>query len=189
VNNKTKIKILGITYNQVQAGAYALIMAEENGNKRLPIVIGTPEAQSIAISLENLIPPRPLTHDLFVTFMQKLKINLKEVIINKYDEGVFFSEIVFNIGNKNIIIDSRTSDAIALALRTNSPIYIMNDIMNEVAVEVEENDNDYYEQKEKNKTAPIDCLSQGKLKQLLNEAIATENYEKASYIRDLINKK
>ena len=188
--DKTKLKILGITFNQVQAGAYALILAEEQGNLRIPIIIGTPEAQSIAIFLENLRPPRPLTHDLFISFLQLLDITLKEINIYKYEEGVFHSELIFNDGKKDIFLDSRTSDAIALALRANAPIYIANSIMKEVAIELEEEDmNDDPEQSNQKKTVSLDNLGQEKLKQLLNEAIVTENYEKASYIRDLINEK
>jgi len=187
---KTKLKIMGITYNQVQAGAYALILAEEKGNRRIPIIIGTPEAQSIAIFLERLHPPRPLTHDLFISFLQLLKINIKEINIYKYEEGVFHSEMVFNDGKKDIFLDSRTSDAIALALRANAPIYIANNIMKDVAIEVDEEDiNDYYEQSEKKQTVSLNNLSPEKLQQLLNEAITAENYEKASYIRDLITEK
>ena len=187
--NKTKLKVLGITFNQVQTGAYALILAEEQGNRRIPIIIGTPEAQSIAIFLENLHPPRPLTHDLFISFLQLLNITLKEVNINKYEEGVFYSEMIFNDGVKKIFLDSRTSDAIALALRASAPIYIMDDIMNEVAIELEEEEiNDNPEPTPK-QSASLANLSPEKLQNLLNEAIVNENYEKASYIRDLIKEK
>jgi len=187
--DKTKLKVLGITFNQVQAGAYALILAEEKGNRRIPIIIGTPEAQSIAIHLENLTPPRPLTHDLFISFLQILKITLKEIDIYKYEEGIFHSEMVFNDGVKDILLDSRTSDAIALALRAKAPIYIANNILKDVAIEFEEEDiNDYQEQPEK-QTVSFNNLSPEKLQQLLNEAITIENYEKASYIRDLIKEK
>jgi len=190
--NKTKLKILGITFNQVQAGAYALILAEEQGNRRIPIIIGTPEAQSIAIFLENLHPPRPLTHDLFISFLQLVNITLKEIDIYKYEEGVFHSELIFNDGIKDIFLDSRTSDAIALALRADAPIYIADDIMKDVAIELEEedmDDNDNQEQSTRKQTPSLDNLSPEKLQKLLNEAIVTENYEKASYIRDLINEK
>ena len=188
--DKTKLKILGITFNQVQVGAYALILAEEQGKRRIPIIIGTPEAQSIAIFLENLHPPRPLTHDLFISFLQLINITLKEVDIYKYEEGVFHSELIFNTGVKDIFLDSRTSDAIALALRANAPIYMANDIMKDVAIEMEEEDiNDNPEQSTQQQIASLDNLSPEKLQNLLNEAIVTENYEKASYIRDLIKEK
>jgi len=188
--DKTKLKVLGITFNQVQVGAYALILAEEKGNRRIPVIIGTPEAQSIAIYLENLRPPRPLTHDLFISFLQLLNINIKEINIYKYEGGVFHSEMIFNDGVKDIFLDSRTSDAIALALRVNAPIYMANNIMKDVAIEFEEEDiNDYQEQPAQKQTISLNNLSPEKLQQLLNEAVTTENYEKASYIRDLIKEK
>jgi len=189
--NKIKLRILGITFNQIQAGAYALVLAEEQGKRRIPIIIGTPEAQSIAISLENLHPPRPLTHDLFISFLQVLNVTLKEIIIYKYEEGVFHSELVFNDGAKDLFLDSRTSDAIALALRANAPIYIANDIMKDVAIELddEEDTDDGEEQSKRQQPFSLDHLSPEKLQKLLNEAIVSENYEKASYIRDLINEK
>ena len=190
--DKTKLKILGITFNQVQAGAYALILAEEQGNRRIPIIIGTPEAQSIAIFLENLHPPRPLTHDLFVSVLKLLNITLKEINIYKYEEGIFHSELIFNDGMKDIFLDSRTSDAIALALRVNAPIYMANNIMKEVSVELDEEEDEIDnnpEQTTQKQAVSLDNLSPEKLQKLLNEAVVTENYEKASYIRDLIKEK
>ena len=187
---KTKLKILGITFNQIQAGAYALILAEEKGKRRVPIIIGTPEAQSIAIFLENLRPPRPLTHDLFISFIQLANIVLKEVNIYKYEEGIFHSEMIFNDGVKDIFLDSRTSDAIALALRASAPIYMANSIMKDVAIELDEEDmNDETEQSIQNQSISLDNLNPEKLQVLLNEAITNENYERASYIRDLIKEK
>ena len=187
---KIKLNILGITFNQVHVGAYALILSEEQGNRRVPIVIGTPEAQSILIFLENLTPPRPLTHDLFMSFIKLLNISLTEVHIHRYEEGVFHSKIVFHDGVKDIFLDSRTSDAIALALRASAPIYISEDIMKEVSVEFNEEVIDENQTKFTQKQAvSLDNLSPERLQKLLKEAIVTENYEKASYIRDLINEK
>ena len=188
--DKTPLKILGITFNQVQVGAYALILSEEKGKRRIPIIIGTPEAQSIAIFLENLRPPRPLTHDLFISFLELMKISIKETNIYKYEDGVFHSQIIFSDGTKDFFLDSRTSDAIALALRANAPIYIADDIMKEVAIEIEDEDfNDNPEQSAQKQTVSLDNLSPEKLQKLLNEAVVNENYEKASYIRDIINEK
>ena len=188
--DKTKLRIQGITFNQIQTGAYALILAEEKGKRRVPIVIGTPEAQSIAIFLENLRPPRPLTHDLFVSFIQAANITLKEVNICKYEEGIFYSELIFSGGVKDIFLDARTSDAIALAIRTDTPIYIANDIMKNVAVEMEEDDMDDFEDESIQKqSVSLDNLSPERLQKLLSEAVVNENYEKASYIRDLLNEK
>ena len=182
---------MGITFNQVQVGAYALILAEEQGNRRVPIIIGTPEAQSIAIYLENLRPPRPLTHDLFISFLKLVNITIKEVNIYKYEEGIFHSELIFNDGVKDIFLDSRTSDAIALALRADAPIYMANDIMKEVSVELDDEDeiDDNSEPTTQKQAVSLDNLSKEKLQMLLKEAITVENYEKASYIRDLIKEK
>ncbi|MDR1436530.1 MAG: bifunctional nuclease family protein [Candidatus Symbiothrix sp.] len=190
-HKKVKLQILGITFSQVQAGAYALILKEEDGQRRLPIIIGTPEAQSIAIFLEDLRPPRPLTHDLFITFIQAANIKLTAVNIYKYEEGVFFSEILFDNKGSELRIDSRTSDAIALALRTDSPVYTTGAIIDEVGIIVEEDDlpdePDTLDLK-KNKT-PHEETDTENLQKKLNEAIIAEEYEKASRLRDLINQK
>ena len=188
--NKIKLRIQGITFNQIQAGAYALILAEEKGSRRIPIIIGTPEAQAIALVLERLHPPRPLTHDLFVSFIQAANISLKEVNICKYEDGIFYSEMIFNDGIKDIFLDARTSDAIALALRANAPIYIVDAIMKDVSIEIEEDPDDFSEDAPMQQhTIPLDGLSPEKLQKLLSEAILNENYEKASYIRDILNEK
>jgi bifunctional DNase/RNase len=175
----------------VQAGAYALVLAEENGARRVPIIIGTPEAQSIAIFLEGLIPPRPLTHDLFVAFMGTVNVTLKEIFIYKFSDGVFYSELVFSDDIREIKIDSRTSDAIALAVRTGSPIYTTEAIMHEAGIIIEEGDDfDDFDDDRENQSAPAQQrLSQEELQKALNEAISTEDYEKASKLRDLLNKK
>ena len=126
---RVKLKVLGISYSQTQSGAYALILVEENGNRRVPIIIGGFEAQAIVIKLENLEPPRPLTHDLFKSFSDEFKISIIEVMIYKLEEGVFYSRLLCNNGEKEISIDSRTSDAVALALRFGCPIYITEEIL------------------------------------------------------------
>ncbi|GHT74065.1 hypothetical protein AGMMS50262_06290 [Bacteroidia bacterium] len=185
-----QLKILGITFSQVQAGAYALILTEENGKRRIPIIIGTPEAQSIAIFLEGLTPPRPLTHDLFITFAQALNAELKQVNIYKYEDGVFYSEILFTKDNKNIYIDARTSDAIALAIRNYAPIYITEAIMNDVSILM--TDDDFLEeipQQSEKKAVSFESMTPEELQQSLNDAITSENYEQASHIRDIIKKK
>jgi len=189
--DKTKLRIQGITFSQVQTGAYALILAEEKGKRRVPIIIGTPEAQSIAIFLENLCPPRPLTHDLFASLLRAAGITLKEVNICRYEEGIFYSELIFSGGVKDIFLDARTSDAIALAIRTDTPIYIANDIMKNVAVELEEEDDmdDFADESIQKQAVSLDNLSPERLQKLLSEAVVNENYEKASYIRDLLNEK
>ena len=125
---RVKLKVLGISYSQTQSGAYALILVEENGERRVPIIIGGFEAQAIVIKLENLEPPRPLTHDLFRSFASEFNITIIEVMIYKLEEGVFYSRLLCNNGEKELSIDSRTSDAVALALRFGCPIYITEEI-------------------------------------------------------------
>jgi bifunctional DNase/RNase len=185
-----QLKILGITYSQVQAGAYALILTEEGGNRRVPIIIGTPEAQSIAIFLEGLNPPRPLTHDLFITFIRLMNVELRQINIHKYIDGVFYSELIFDADDKTLRIDSRTSDAIALAVRTQAPIFIADEIMKDVSILMAEDDFwDNPEQPEKKGTTSYESMNLEELQSNLNEAIANEDYEKASHIRDVINQK
>ena len=186
-----KLKIIGITYSQVQAGAYALILSEENGKRRIPIIIGTPEAQSIAIFLENLNPPRPLTHDLFVSFIKASNAKLNQINIYRYEDGIFYSELIFETGEDIIRLDARTSDAIALAIRTNASIFITESIMNEAGILMEENDifGDMYETESKNTVLSFESMSIEELRFALEESITNEDYEKASFLRDLIRQK
>jgi bifunctional DNase/RNase len=123
IMNKVKLNVLGISYSQTQTGAYALVLAEENGRRRIPIIVGGFEAQAIAIQLEGLKPPRPLTHDLFLNFAHTFNIDLLEITVYKLEEGVFYSKLTCDNGQRIIEIDARTSDAIALALRFKCPIY------------------------------------------------------------------
>jgi bifunctional DNase/RNase len=187
--HKVKLRLVGITFSQVQAGAYALILAENEGTRRVPIMIGTPEAQSIAIFLEQLRPPRPITHELFVSLLKALNINIKEVFIYKYEEGVFYAELIFDDGTKEIRLDSRTSDAIAIAIRANADIFITEEIMKEVSIELQ-GDETIEEMEDAFRRTDLspDKMNRDELQKTLAEAIAMEDYEKASYIRDLINK-
>lgn len=193
MSNKIKLSILGISFSQVQAGAYALIFAEENGLRRLPIVIGTPEAQSIAIVMEGITPPRPLSHDLMCSIWKELNINLLEVLIHKFEDGAFFSELLLQQNGQEFHIDSRTSDAVALAIRTNSPIYTTEDIMQRMAIVFDE----------QSPAAPAEPLKEEPgqtgeelselplevLKEQLREAVKDENYELATRLRDEINRR
>ena len=196
-DSKVKLNVLGITFSQIQAGAYALILTEEKGARRVPIIIGTPEAQSIAIFLDGLHPPRPLTHDLFIAFMNQVNVSLKEIYIYKFVDGVFYSELIFvKDSGEKIKIDSRTSDAIALAVRTNTSIYTTEEIMEEAGIIMENEDitdsaEDALENQPvcKKHTSETGELSEDELKAALDEAISMEDYEKASQIRDQLNKK
>ena len=137
MDTKVKLRVQGLTNSQIQAGAYALILAEEKGFYRIPIIVGTAEAQSIAIALEHITPPRPLTHDLFVALTRTLGIQLREVYIYKFQDGVFYSELIFDKGADTVRLDSRTSDAIAIALRVNCSIYTSPEIVKECGVVLE----------------------------------------------------
>lgn len=196
--NKVKLSVLGISYSQTQSGAYALVLSEESGNRRIPIIIGGYEAQAIAIQLEGLTPPRPLTHDLFLNFAKAYSINLVEVQIYKLEEGVFFSKLHCDNGHKEIYIDSRTSDAVALALRFSCPIYTTDEIIEKagITLEIEEVDEAVEPQKNIETSSPSDSfteqlkrLSVAELKTMLDESIMNEDYEKASKIRDEIKKR
>lgn len=129
MDERIRLYVLGLSYSQLQSGAYALVLAEENGPRRIPVVIGAAEAQSIAIALEGIRTPRPLTHELFVSFAHAFGVKVREIFIYRFEDGVFSSEITFSDGDRTVVIDSRTSDAIAIAMRTNTPIYTTEDIM------------------------------------------------------------
>src|SRR6056297_1112291 len=134
---KIRLDILGLSVSQTQSGAYALVLAEENGERRMPIIIGPVEAQAIAIQLEGLKPPRPLTHDLIKNIAQAFEIVLLEVTIYKLEEGIFYSELLCEMNGKEVKIDSRTSDAVALALRFRCPIYTTEDILSKAGIVLE----------------------------------------------------
>lgn len=197
---KIKLNVLGISYSQTQTGAYALVLAEESGNRRIPIIVGGFEAQAIAIQLEGLKPARPLTHDLFYNFSNKFGITLQEINIHKLEEGVFYSQLTCFDGSKVIEIDSRTSDAIALALRFKCPIYTTEKILEKAGIIIDfEQDNENmseesmdvedYQENESVKNETLSELSLDELKKSLTEAVKDEDYEKASKIRDEINRR
>lgn len=129
MEQRISLHVLGLSYSQLQSGAYALVLAEDSGSRRIPVVIGAAEAQSIAIALEGMRTPRPLTHELFVSFAHAFGVKLKEVFIYRFEDGVFSSELTFSDGERTVVIDSRTSDAIAIALRTHTPIFTTEEII------------------------------------------------------------
>lgn len=192
---KIKLEIVGLSYSQTQSGAYALVLGEAKGNRRLPIIIGGYEAQAIAIELEKMTPSRPLTHDLFKTFANSFEINITEVIIYNLVEGIFFSKLICDDSNgKHMEIDARTSDAIALAVRFGSPIYTYEFILSSAGIILEDDVAATTEgataavspvaEKEKETAKSMDDLNAE-----LQKAIADEDYERASKIRDEINKR
>ncbi len=195
-----RLNIKGISYSQTQNGAYALILTEVNGERKLPIVIGAFEAQSIAIALEKEIkPPRPLTHDLFKSFSDRFDIIVKQVIIHKLVDGVFYSSIICERDKIEEIIDARTSDAIALALRFNAPIFTYKNILDKAGIylnlpsqenEPEDvlNDEIIFEEQDED-TFNHSHLTLIELNDALNEAVNNEDYETAARIRDEISKR
>lgn len=193
--NLVKLAVKGISYSHSQNGAYALILDEVEGARKLPIVIGAFEAQSIAIAIEEEIsPPRPLTHDLFKTFADHYHVGIKEVIIYKLLDGVFFSHIICDQAGVEQEFDARTSDAIALAIRFQAPIYAVDTVMERAGIllsgDVTQHDSfdDDFEGDEVNEDVMTD-LSIKELQTLLNEAIAEEDYERAALLRDEISKR
>ena len=196
--NLVQLLINGISYSQTQNGAYALILSEIEGERKLPIVIGTNEAQSIAIAIEKEItPPRPLTHDLFKNFCIRFDIKIKQVIIHKLVDGVFYSSVICERDGIEEIIDSRSSDAIALAIRFEAPIYTYENILEKAGVvlkiEKEIDEKSLLKElfsDEKAETTTIDDLkekSKKELEELLKIAVQNENYESAAKIRDEIS--
>ena len=196
--NLVQLLINGISYSQTQNGAYALILSEIEGERKLPIVIGTNEAQSIAIAIEKEIkPPRPLTHDLFKNFCVRFDIKIKQVIIHKLVDGVFYSSVICERDGIEEIIDSRSSDAIALAIRFEAPIYTYENILEKAGVvlkiEKEIDEKSLLKElfsDEKAETTSIDDLkekSKKELEELLKIAVQNENYESAAKIRDEIS--
>ena len=196
--NLVQLLINGISYSQTQNGAYALILSEIEGERKLPIVIGTNEAQSIAIAIEKEIkPPRPLTHDLFKNFCVRFDIKIKQVIIHKLVDGVFYSSVICERDGIEEIIDSRSSDAIALAIRFEAPIYTYENILEKAGVvlkiEKEIDEKSLLKElfsDEKAETRTIDDLkdkSKKELEELLKIAVQNENYESAAKIRDEIS--
>jgi uncharacterized protein len=191
---RIKLKVLGISYSQTQSGAYALVLIEENGERRIPIIIGGFEAQSIVIKLENLEPPRPLTHDLFKSFADVFNISITEVFIYKLEDGVFFSKLICSNGEKEYTIDSRTSDAVAMALRFKCPIYITEEILEKAGITVAPagsatKDNPEEETIYEPETSKFGTFTDEELYKMIDEAVKTEDYERAASIRDEIEKR
>ena len=200
---KIKLDIVGLSYSQTQSGAYALILNEAKGKRRLPIIIGGFEAQAIAIEMENMKPSRPLTHDLFKNFAETFEIQLKEVIVYNLVEGIFYAKLICARDNNEVEIDARTSDAIALAVRFNCPIYTYEFILNSAGIIMDE---DVAKEKEKEgattetKAAKEPVVKEKEdedykkktveeLKELLQKVLDREDYEKATKIRDELNRR
>lgn len=194
---KIKLDIVGLSYSQTQSGAYALVLGEVSGRRRLPIIIGSFEAQAIAIEIEKMTPSRPLTHDLFKSFAQAYQIEVQEVIIYNLVDGIFYAKLICSDGKRSVEIDARTSDAIAVAVRFDCPIFTYEFILSTAGIVIEGNDFVYLENinetpEEKTVSTSVSgyaSISTEELKTKLQEALAEESYEKAAKIRDELNKR
>ncbi len=206
-SKRVAMRVMGLSYSQIQTGAYALILSEINGPVKLPIIIGVPEAQSVALKMEGVIPPRPLTHDLFVSFAHGFGVTLKEVFINRFEDGLFSSELTFSDGEREIVLEARTSDAIAIAMRTKSPIYTTREILEETGFVMENdptvgdtadgtsNDTETVEPDEDmtpqspSSHPKIENYAIEELEKMLADLINKEEYEEAAKISAIIKRK
>lgn len=192
--DKIKLEIVGMSYSQSQSGAYALILGETEGNRRLPIIIGGFEAQAIAVELEKMKPTRPLTHDLFKNFADHYDVHIQEVIIDQFRHGVFHAKLVCDFKGKLSLIDSRTSDAVALAIRFQCPVFTYESILSEAGIVMDDKEGEAGEAGgeptvEKKEKGSYGKLTTEELEDLLKKAVKSEDFEKASELRDEINKR
>lgn len=188
--DKIKLEIIGMSYSQSQSGAYALILGEVKGKRRLPIIIGGFEAQAIAVELEKMKPSRPLTHDLFKSFADNYNIQIKEVIIDQFKQGVFHAKLICTWQGAESTIDSRTSDAVALAIRFKCPIYTYEKIMAEAGMIMDDksaSSETILTSTDEASDEEFEEFTTSELKEMLQKAIDQEDYERASRIRDEIN--
>lgn len=194
MSERIRLKVLGLSYSQIRTGAYALILAEADGPGRIPVVIGPAEAQSIAIRMESITPPRPMTHDLFVSFAHAFGVTLSEVFIYRFEDGIFSSELTFTDGERTVTVDSRTSDAIAIAMRTSAPIYTTRAILEETGFEVEvEESMAEASADDEGAGAPqapkLENYAVEELERTLQKLIADENYEEAARVSRILEQK
>ncbi len=192
--DKIKLEILGLSSSQSQTGSYALVLGEEKKNRRLPIIIGIFEAQAIAIEIEKISSNRPMTHDLFKLFAKNFEFMVDEVVISELREGVFYAKIICssNKGVRQVEIDARPSDAIAIGLRFNAPIFTYESILSEAGIAVGEEDENTTQQQEQATNKGVRTLADftsEELKEMLEKALSDEDYERAAAIRDVLNKK
>lgn len=190
---RIRLRVMGISYSQIQSGAYALILAQTDGPYRIPVVVGAPEAQAIAIKMEGIIPPRPMTHDLFASMAHGFGIELKEVFIHKFEDGIFSSELtLIDRYGKEVVLDARTSDAIAIAMRTQAPIYTTPEILEETGFIIEIKEEHSTATDTDTATSPEDSLrskSDSELNKMMQEHIKNEEYELAARIKAILTER
>jgi len=200
MDNRVKLSVLGISYNPVQNGAFALILAEDDGPMRIPVIIGAPEAQAIAIKMEGVHPPRPLTHDLFCSFAHAFGVRLREVFIYKFEDGIFFSEMTFSDGDTQVVLDARTSDAVAIAMRTGAPVFTTREIVEQTGIIINTGDDSNTGSDDNNTRDCADAesylaepkrenLAIPELEKLMARLIEEEKYEEAAQVSAILNAK
>lgn len=196
MDNRIKLTLMGLSYNPLQDGAFAMLLAAEGTNKRIPVIIGAAEAQAIAIVVEHIKPQRPMTHDLFATMAHGFGVELKEVFIYAFEDGIFSAEMTFSDGDRTITLDSRTSDAVAIALRTGAPIYTTQSILDETGIEFVEADSaDTEDAGEENddelsgEGPDYELMSDEELNEAFENAIAGDDFEEAAVIRRIIDER
>lgn len=197
--DKIKLEILGLSSSQSQSGSFALVLGEERGNRRLPIIIGMFEAQAIAIEIEKIVPNRPMTHDLFKSFAQSFRFSVLEIVISDLREGVFYAKIVCTDGTRKVEVDARPSDAIAIGLRFGVPIYTFEPILSEAGIVLTDADEEESFGTKEEEKKPVSKSKKPneqlkdvpfeQLKTMLEEALEKEDYERAAKIRDELNKR
>lgn len=206
MDKKVSIHVLGLSYSQLQSGAYALILAEDAGPRRIPVIIGAAEAQSIAVALEGIHTPRPLTHDLFVSFAHAFGVKLREVYIYRFEDGIFSSELTFSDGERTVCLDARTSDAISIALRTHTPIFTSEEILEKAGFIIDEEelrrdsddngddglDDDVISYSDRNDylaDPDPEKFTIEELERTLSKLIDNEDYEEAERISEILKRK
>lgn len=193
MTDRVKISVMGITHSQIQKGAYAVLLTEDGGPHRIPVVVGIAEAQSIVAWMERVNLPRPLTHDLFRSVTRVFGIRVKEVFVSKFEKGIFYSEITFADGDREVVVDARTSDALAIALRSHAPIYTTREVIDETGFIAEGFDDapaaDRDTTVDDASLLPLNRLAEEELQRMLAKCISTEEYERAAEIKAAIDEK
>lgn len=188
--SRCRLELVGITYNQIESGVYAVILRQAGGTRRIPIIIGYPEAQAIECKLQEVVTPRPLTHDMMINFMEEFGIRLKEIEIRRLPSGVFAADLIFTDGSQTRTVDSRSSDAIALAIRADAPIYTSSEVLEEAGFDPEENEN--HENAEETEVHPTEQetsrVSVEKLRAMMQKAAENEDYEEAGRLKAEIDR-